>query len=159
LENGGLQQCNRFLEEWKNVSGEIKRGKTFPDRSFREFIATSKLEPDAKAIAMEYVEGFNAASADNISLQFLAMIQEAADRTAGDTPFRVFRGLDTIVNYLADFDSSEVEIHLNTPVHEIDWHNGHVRAGGFEADSAVITLPLGVLQSGSVRFIPELKEK
>src|SRR5215510_3777996 len=71
LENDGLQLCNGFLDQWKQVAGEIKRGKTFPDRSFREFIATSKVEPEAKAIATEFVEGFNAASADNISLQFL----------------------------------------------------------------------------------------
>jgi monoamine oxidase len=158
-ENHALTQCNDFLGQWKKVAREIKRGKTFPDRSFSQFIDTIKIEPEAKTTALDFVEGFNAARAERISLQFLATIQEASDRVSGDTTFRVFRGLDAIVEKLADFDSQHVELYLNTPVHEIEWRRGHVRADAFEADSAVITLPLGVLQSGKVRFIPTLDEK
>jgi monoamine oxidase len=50
-------------------------------------------------------------------------------------------------------------IHLNTPVREIEWAPGQVRVNGFEASHAVITLPLGVLQSNKIRFRPEIKTK
>src|SRR5262249_24371354 len=52
-----------------------------------------------------------------------------------------------------------ISIHLNTPIHEIEWGAGFVRADSFEAEKAIITLPLGVLQSGSVKFNPPLKTK
>jgi monoamine oxidase len=52
-----------------------------------------------------------------------------------------------------------VQIHLNSPVHEIEWRRGFVRADAHEGDAVVITLPLGVLQSGNVRFNPAIEEK
>ena len=52
----------------------------------------------------------------------------------------------------------EEKLVLNAPVHAIDWTPGHVKvqtgAGEFSAMQAVISLPLGVLQAGVVRFNP-----
>jgi monoamine oxidase len=52
---------------------------------------------------------------------------------------------------------------MNTPVNEIAWRHGQViaRAGLTEyvASRAIVTLPLGVLKSGSVAFSPALPEK
>jgi monoamine oxidase len=158
-ENHVLKKCNEFWKQWGKVASELKRGKTYPDRSFSEFIETSGVDAAAKRSATEFVEGFNAARADLIGVQFLASAQETSDRDAGDIPFRIFTGLDAIVHALGRFDESVVDIHLNTPVSEIEWRRGYVRAGDFEARSAVITLPLGVLQSGAVRFTPPLAEK
>jgi monoamine oxidase len=157
--DGSLKKCRDFWPRWEKVAGMLKRGKTYPDRTFGEFIDTAKVDPETKRVALEFVEGFNAAPAESISVQYLGNAQETSDRIAGDTQFRVFRGLDTIVRYLSRFDPNQVRIHLNTAIDEIDWRPGSVRAGGFEADAAVITLPLGVLQSGVVRFSPALKDK
>jgi monoamine oxidase len=154
-----LKKCNDVWRRWEKVAGEVKRGKTYPDRSFSEFIAGLNVDPETKKSVTEYVQGFNAAPADAISLQYLANAQESADRVSGDTPFRVFAGLDKIVDFLGRLDPLQVEIHLNTPVHEIEWRRGYVRADSFEAESAIITLPLGVLQANTVRFIPGLEEK
>jgi monoamine oxidase len=63
------------------------------------------------------------------------------------------------VNSIATFDSERVEVHLNSPVSEIKWRPGYVRAAGFEADAAIVTVPLGVLQSHAIRFVPALTEK
>jgi monoamine oxidase len=158
-EKHALRKCNDFWSRWEKVAAQLKRAKTFPDRSFAEFIDTISVDPETKRAATEFVEGFNAARADIISVQYLANGQETADRISGDTQFRVFAGLDRIVQFLASFDPHQVEIHLNTPVHEIEWSSGYVRADTFEADKAIVTLPLGVLQSGTVRFMPALKEK
>ena len=158
-EDHTLKKCNDFWKRWKKVAAELKRGKTYPDRSFREFIETLNVDPETKRAAVEYVRGFNAAPADEISVQYLSIAQEASDRVSGDTPFRIFGGLDSIVHSLSDLDSSQVEIYVNTPVREIEWARGYVRADAFEADSAIITLPLGILQSGTVQFIPRLEEK
>jgi len=99
------------------------------------------------------------ALSDLISVQHLGSSQEASDRIHGDTPYRIISGYDRIVNYLARLDPKRVAIHLDTLVDEIEWRPGYVRVREFEADRAIITLPLGVLQAGLVRFIPELEEK
>jgi monoamine oxidase len=158
-ENQVLKKCNDFWRKWERVAAQIKRGKSYPDRSFDEFINGLNVDAETKRAATEFVEGFNAARADLISLQYLAHAQDCADRVSADTQFRVFAGLDRIVQWLGHMDPKLVEIRLNTPVHEIEWKPGSVRVDQFVADCAIITLPLGVLQAGSVRFIPELKDK
>ena len=54
-------------------------------------------------------------------------------------------------------------IHLNKPVTAVDWsHRGvvvHAGAESFEARTAVVTLPLGVLQAEAVEFHPQLPER
>ena len=55
-----------------------------------------------------------------------------------------------------------LDIRLECPVSEIDWSDGIrvVAAAGdvFSADTAIITLPLGVLQAGRVHFNPPLPQ-
>jgi len=158
-ENHVLKKCNDFWARWNEVSRLLKRGRTFPDRSFSEFIDTLPLDEETKRSATEYVQGFNAARADLVSVQHLGCSQEAADRINGDMPYRILSGYDRIVNFLGRLDPKRVTFHLNTVVNEIEWRPGRVRANEFEADRAIITLPLGVLQAGVVRFIPDLEEK
>jgi monoamine oxidase len=158
-ENHVLKKCNDFWPRWERVARQLKRAKTYPDRSFAEFIETIDMDIETKKSSVEFVEGFNAARADLISVQYLANAQETSDRDSGDKPFRVFAGLDTIVHSFSRFDANQVELHLSTPISEIEWRPGYVRADAFEAETAIIALPLGVLQSGRVRFTPALKEK
>jgi monoamine oxidase len=73
--------------------------------------------------------------------------------------FRILAGLDSVVHALSRFDRDLVDIQLNTIVKEVEWSAGRVRVDGFAADGAVVTLPLGILQAGQVRFVPELPEK
>jgi monoamine oxidase len=157
--NRRLRKCNDFWPRWKRIAIQLKRSKSYPDRSFSEFIETLQLDPETKTSSLEFVQGFNAAPADHISLQYLSIAQEATDRVSGDMPFRVFAGLDAIVHALSRFDPQQVEIRLKTPVDTVEWRRHWVRAEGFEAEKAIVTLPLGVLQSRSVRFIPPLVEK
>ena len=42
-ENHVLKKCNDFWARWNEVSRLLKRGRTFPDRSFSEFIDTLPL--------------------------------------------------------------------------------------------------------------------
>src|SRR5215471_16122573 len=158
-ENRVLIKCNDFWPRWESVARQLKRAKTYPDRSFAEFIETVDVDIETKKSAVEFVEGFNAARADLISVQYLANAQEASDRSFGDTPFKVVSGLDTIVHSFSRFDPDQVELHLNTPFSEIEWRRGYVRADKFEAEAAIVTVPLGVLQAGNVRFSPALTEK
>ena len=70
--------------------------------------------------------------------------------------FRILDGYDSYYEPLAD----GLDIRLGCVVREIDWTDG-LRIGTeseemYAADAAVVTLPLGVLQSDRVRFNPPL---
>ncbi|AGF53520.1 slr5093 (plasmid) [Synechocystis sp. PCC 6803] len=65
-------------------------------------------------------------------------------------------GYQAIVNYLA----KDISIELNQIVESIDYSEEIPKIitnqGAYTADQVIITLPLGVLKSGQVKFIPEL---
>ena len=95
---------------------------------------------------------------------------EAADAIEGDKSFRFLDGYNALAQALrAEAEANGAMIHLNTVVKEIRWSGDGVEAicEGDNGDSsvaafrAIITLPLGVLQTSpdqpaAVRFIPEL---
>jgi monoamine oxidase len=156
-----LKKCNDYWPRWKKVAKQIKFGKSHPDRSFADFLDSWKnLDDETYKTAMGFGQGFHAARAERISMQHLAKSQEASDAISGDTPYRILSGYDSVVRYLSAFDRKRVRVYLNTIVQEIQWRPGRVRVDDeFEADRAIITLPLGVLQAEIVRFTPDIQEK
>lgn len=148
---------------------------TGPDRSFAEFVdrLPKHYSPLARALATTYVEGFNAADSRRISIRSLAAQDRASQATGGEALFRVLGGYTGIIEHLsARLRAAGGAIELNTVATKVEWASGRVvvhavdgRAAPreFQGVAAVITLPLGVLQSetgpGAVRFEPELVEK
>ncbi len=86
-------------------------------------------------------------------------LDSSATPSGVDSDFRILDGYDAYIMRLAD----ELDIRLECPVAEVDWSAGvnlKTDAGDeFRADAAVVTLPLGVLQSGRVGFNPPLPIK
>jgi len=147
------------------------------DRSFQTFLARFQNDPawrDAAAMAVSYVEGFDAADTSNVSVQALIREQRASAASDGDRAFRIAQGYDHLVAALAaECDPSRVSIHLGIVASRVIWQRGHVEvhtegAGvpssrSFNARHALITLPLGVLQApmdarGAVQFHPTLAD-
>jgi monoamine oxidase len=84
-------------------------------------------------------------------------LEDVRDTSAGEGDYRILDGYDSLIHVLA----RGLDIRLSTIVKAIDWHGDGVRvttAEGqiFAADRVLITLPLGVLQSGGVKFTPAL---
>ncbi len=105
------------------------------------------------------------ANACGDSMRFLsarAMLDILSDksRESGLGDYRLLSGYDSLVNHLAD----GLDIHLNNPVVRLAWDGEPgVRANTldgvrYEADAAVIAVPLGVLQAGIIHFEPELPQ-
>ena len=98
----------------------------------------------------------NAACEAPEDLSAYASLQEMHDTSAGSGDYRILQGYDVLINHVA----RDLDIRLNTIVHRIEWDDQGVRVqtstGEFIADQAVIALPLGVLQAGSVEFVPAL---
>lgn len=65
-------------------------------------------------------------------------------------------GYDTIANYLA----KDLVIQLNERVSKVDFSNAKIKVSHngktTEADYVLVTVPLGVLKSGTIQFIPNL---
>ena len=167
FDNGKLSRSRDF---WRNVQGLMNKMKSSDaDRSFRQFLDSVPDSPDsqrAKDMATRHVEGFHAASIDRVGIRGLVKANEAADLIEGNKSFRFQDGYDSLVQALrAEAESYGASFHLNLTVTAIHWQGMQVevRTSGadvYEASAALITLPLGILQSrqedGGIQFVPEL---
>jgi monoamine oxidase len=133
------------------------------DLSFNEFVAQRGLSPEAATLATNYVEGFNAADANCISILALARQQAAEDLISGDRVFRVVEGYARVPEFLLRrFLEAGGEWVPCAPVLTISWQPGSAKVEtaigrAFQGTAVVVTLPLGVLQAGIVSFVPQPK--
>ncbi|HEX3470769.1 MAG TPA: NAD(P)/FAD-dependent oxidoreductase [Silvibacterium sp.] len=158
FENGSLGDCD-FFDDTFQVLDDLPAS---PDRTFNEFLEQKRLPEHVAARARGYVEGFNAADAARIGTAALLKQQQAEEAIDGDRSFRIVEGYDRLPAFLLDrFLTAGGKAHLNTPATAIHWKSGEVRietgnSGVPEvcASRAVIALPLGVLQAGTVSIAP-----
>jgi monoamine oxidase len=131
------------------------------DLSFSEFVGRRKVGPEAATRATNYVEGFNAADADRISIRALAKQQAAEDAISADRLFRVVEGYERVPEYLLRrFRDAGGELLRSTVVRSVDWEPGQVEVATdtgrvLLAKAAILTLPLGVVQARRVVFSPQ----
>jgi monoamine oxidase len=131
------------------------------DKSFAEYLKTRKLDPRTAQTASNYVEGFNAADQNRISIAALARQQRAEDAIAADRLFRVEAGYAALPEFLAErFVAAGGALMLEAAVTRIAWRRGSVAVevagavGPFHAAQAVVTVPLGVLQAETIEWAP-----
>jgi monoamine oxidase len=168
LEHRRLKQCNDFWDSWKNVQHSlcVANGN---DESFLSFLNHSgrvRFSVEERERAIEFVEGFNAADAAEISVRSLIQDGAASQKIRGNRLFHLVSGYDEILEAF----TPALNVYRWTTVKEIYWQPGRVKIKAvhasfgnlpeFEATAALITLPLGVLQSdktrASVKFFPQL---
>ncbi|HZS57153.1 MAG TPA: NAD(P)/FAD-dependent oxidoreductase [Bryobacteraceae bacterium] len=158
-------QVDQVME---GLKAAVKKGR---DETFSEFLEQSSYSKDAKELATSYVEGFNAARAELISIASLVQDAEAADEIDGDKSFRLMNGYEAIPRWLTQgMDDLGTKLKLNCAVQAIRWKRGTATVEFLSRDSsnvqtitakqAVITVPLGVLQAapgllGAIEFDPE----
>lgn len=126
------------------------------DETFQSFLERSHYADAQKQQAAAFVEGFNASRRDVIGTASLAQDQRAADAIDGDRSFRLREGYDALIHVLA----RGVDVRLNSVVDAIQWKPGavtlRISAGDpVHARRVLVTVPLGVLQAGAIRFDPE----
>jgi monoamine oxidase len=168
LETGGehlwIEDGRPRAVDWEGIDTLLSGMAKAPEQSFREYLERSAASPDVRMGATGYVEGFNAARAECISVRALAQAEDAADKIEGDRAFRLAGGYGSLVAWLWDgIDAGKRRLHANMAVETVEWGRGRVRIAAhafegmrvFEAPRAIITIPVGVLQSGAVRFDPE----
>lgn len=130
------------------------------DLTFDAWCERQQVDPGTRSGARGYVEGFNAADASRISVRSLAVQQKAEDSIDGDDLRHVSGGYQKLPEALAArFLKLGGTLRLQSQVKSITWSRGSVdvqltTGETLHADSAIITLPLGVLQSESIAFQP-----
>ncbi len=101
------------------------------------------------------------ANAEGESMRYLnakahAHLFKDADEADDYSDYRILDGYDSYYERLAD----GLDIRLNSVVREIDWTGGvQIKLASdvtISGDAAIVTLPVGVLQSECVAFAPEL---
>jgi monoamine oxidase len=137
------------------------------DMSFAEYLKGQALDALTARAAVNYVEGFNAADQQRISVAALAKQQAAEDAIDADRLFRLEAGYAALPNFLAEkFVAAGGMLILGAPVKKIAWNRGavSVQTATPEGDllhhssQAVITVPLGVLQAQTIEFVPRPTE-
>jgi monoamine oxidase len=136
------------------------------DETFERYLSHSVLarEPTVREEVIRYVEGFNAADHRVIGVAALNCQQQAEDAIEGDRLFHLQGGYEQLPRaLLREFEASGGRSFLTTAISQIHWQPDAVEMSGidssgravvFRARQAIITLPVGVLQAGSVRFEP-----
>jgi monoamine oxidase len=134
-----------------------------PDMSISEAVQRIIEERGATDEERQYIDWHFAVSArddwaaDEGALSFLWWDDGYEVYGFGDSVF--LGGYGQLVHALAD----QLDIRINEPVRRVEYGDSanpwvRVTTNGsiFEADAAVLTLPLGVLKAGDVEFAPEL---
>jgi Flavin containing amine oxidoreductase len=152
--DGKLRPVNIFAQA-QRVARRAPKGR---DLSFRAFLARQRLAPLTRTLATMMVQGFDAADPARASAR--EIVEEWSGGGLGVSQPRPQGGYGPLLELLA----RETNVQLQTAVREVRWRHSSVELRGtFRgepwsawAPRAVITLPLGVLQSNSVRFTPRL---
>jgi monoamine oxidase len=134
------------------------------DMTFAEYLRLAAVDPSARARAVEYVEGFNAADSAVIGIRALAKQQQAEDEIDSDRLFYVQSGYDAVPKFLArQTEDAGGTILLGSIARRVVWRRRAVTISGthdgggaftMSAKRAVISVPLGVLQAHAIEFAP-----
>lgn len=159
--NGVWGDSGHVMAEVNHLFENMPAGE--PDQSFKQYIERSQYSAETKQLALDFVEGFHAAKPDGVSVHWLIHTTRAEEAINGETSFRMRYGYNLLVRSLSEaLDGERCKVLLNASVYEISWQKRGVRVRAaeqeFSAPCALITLPLAVLKSGKVRFVPELPE-
>jgi hypothetical protein len=158
------EQIGQITDEMKRVAG------TGADPSFFEFIQEARQPQAVKDLATSYVEGFNAAHKERISVASLAQDAESAEAVDGDRTFRIASGYTRIPEFLLETSrDGDSQLRLNTIVSSVRRSPGRAQVEArstltdatfqIESRRVIITVPLGVLKAredevGAIAFNP-----
>lgn len=170
-ESGRLHRFDDFFDRINGVMSKL--GKHTPDRSFADALARNRsISAKDRALAIQYIEGFDAADTHDISEASLADDATPEETRREERIGRVVKGYDSIIDALAE--PVKDRIRLGTIVTKVKWKRGGVEVHStnrkgkslpvIRARRAIIAIPLGVLQAGAgelgaIEFDPPLPDK
>jgi monoamine oxidase len=165
VKGGRWARSDRMLAREENLLESVRPGRR--DFSFADYLRRSgnKVPAQLRSWLTAYIEGFHAADIEKISMRALVEGSKSSSEIEGEQPFRLRHGgYSALAEFLLSLcDARNLELFLENPAHRIEWRQGNVVVSSgqaiVEAKCAVITLPLALLQSETVEFVPALKSK
>ena len=168
MRGGRLQHVGDFWQRLHTVMRHLKFDGE--DESFAEFLSRApggRGASEARALALQFVEGFHAADPRLISAKALANGGSPSEAPGEERAMRTPEGYHGVAAWLArELDD---RIFLEAVVERIEWEPGRVsvlargKAGTaitVNARAAIVTVPLDVLfakgEKGAIEFAPAL---
>jgi monoamine oxidase len=156
----GWELINEVVEEMQAAAAKEE------DQSFSSFLEKSSRPRKVKRLALSYVEGFNAARGELVSIRALAQEGKAADKIDGNRSFRFLNGYSSLIEQIvAGVQYLPSKLRVNSVVDRILWRRGQAsvdfrsaitgQRNVVRAQSVIVTAPLGALQAGGIVFEPE----
>jgi monoamine oxidase len=145
---------------WSSVMEKLEKLPAARERSVAEALRTLRWRlrttPEERQLAADFLEGFNAARLDRASVKAIVQQLRLSARMGGDRISRLPGGYDVVPHRLA----RGLRIQLRSRVRLVRWSRSGVQVltdeRQWEGRRAIVTLPLGMLQAGAVRFEPRL---
>src|SRR6185312_4758719 len=168
LENGQLESADFFSEVDQLMEKMNDHG---PDEAFAQFLercCPERNQEKVKQWARRYVTGFHAADPELISVHSLVKGMRAEEEIGGHQSFRLKGGYATLLTiWEKQLKDAGVQVELGALVKSVRWKKGEVELEvdrnaeivKYTVPKVVITLPLSLLQTGVVKFFPELSCK
>ncbi len=173
MDRGRVLDENEPGEVAERILSRMVKPDRRKDVSFEDYLRRSREPAEAKNWARTYVEGFNAARKELISVASLKQDAEASEKVEGDRVFRILTGYDSIAAALLRSVRDHQSIfHFNSVVTRIQWRQGaaevHCKStldnteAALRCQKLILTVPLGVLKAfppspGAIHFDPEPK--
>jgi monoamine oxidase len=160
-ENEKLQKQEDFIEDYSRLEKKFKELKQdMPVSQFiKDYLEGSEYE-EVRTTLKNYVEGYYAA--DIAKASTMALCKELT--TSDDVQYRIEGGYKKLVDYLCkEAEQKGCFFFLSHAVKQIHWNQNNVEVitnqKTFAARKVLVTVPLGVLQSGQINFFPSIDEK
>jgi monoamine oxidase len=161
LERGELVTRDFFDHEWQVMIGELENVKY--DMPFHQFLNQKfpkENYPEFFEGIRKFVEGYNAADMKDVST---IALKEEWTQEEEPRQYRPIRGYGELVSYLHEKILEQNGMFaLRHCVSEIVWQKDAVRIKtnqlDFVSSKILVTVPISVLQKGSIRFTPAIPE-
>ena len=163
--SGGRMVESDFSGEIDPVMDRLRRLGS-KDMDFDSFLRehASDLDEASKKMARSFVEGFDAADPSRVSAKSIKDEMEGIGDVGEQPQMRIIGGYGPLMDLLRrEAEVAGAVIRLSCAVRAVRWERGRVEVDAeeredsrvFRARAAVVTLPIGVLKAGDVRFEPE----
>ena len=160
-EDGKLEEQDDFIEDYNDLNKKFKE--LNQDISVKEFLE-NYLQGDQyeelRFTLKNYIEGYYSAETSKAST--FALRDELNNST--NKQFRLEGGYLKIAEYLfRKCKETNVYFALNEPVVSLEYNKERViittKKSNYTSRKALVTISIGVLQSGSIQFLPGIPEK
>lgn len=160
FENGKLVPSDFYFDHWDLFAAELKKLKEdIPIAEFLDLYFADDTFQSLRKSIIGFAEGYDAADT-NFASTFALRDEWLNERD--ETQFRLEKGYSALMRCMADeIQLKGGEILPDTAVTHINWKKNFVEvicSSGkkYNAEKIILTVPVGVMQSDSIRFSPEI---